>query len=102
MEAAFAAAPGPDDEDDDDDAPVSENDQESLLVRIGGKDTVKVIIHLFHNRILADVSVKTLMEGVNTRGSKEKMGDFFTAYLGEILTKAQVLQQLLSPSFPMI
>lgn len=78
LEAAFAAAPGPDDEGDDEVS--SEDEQETLLTRIGGEDAVKVIVHLFHNRILADVSVKILLDGVNTRGSKGKMGDFFNAY----------------------
>ncbi len=78
LEAAFAAAPGPDDEDDNDEV-TSEDDQEDLLSRIGGADAVQVIVHLFHNRIFGDVSVKTLMDGVNKRDSKVKMGDFFTA-----------------------
>ncbi|VAV90886.1 Signal transduction histidine kinase CheA / CheY-like domain, partial [hydrothermal vent metagenome] len=83
LEAAFAAAPGPDDEDDDEDDEeiVAEADTEDLLSRIGGGEAVKVIIHLFHNRILADASVKCLMDGVNTRDSKEKMSSFFTACL---------------------
>lgn len=80
LEAAFAAAPGPDDEDDDTTAVQDEGD--SLFLRIGGGDAVKVITHLFHNRILGDASVKNLMDGVNTRDSKVKMGDFFTSYLG--------------------
>ncbi len=89
LEAAFAAAPGPDDEDGDDnlaadDSPESEgaeSQEEDLLTRIGGAEPVKVIIHLFHNRILADASVKGLMAGINTRDSKDKMGNFFTAHL---------------------
>lgn len=96
LDAAFAAAPGPDDEDEDD-VSVSKDDQESLLVRIGGLDAVKVIIHLFHNRILADVSVKTLMEGVNTRSSKEKMGDFFTANLGGKPEKGPSIAETFEP-----
>lgn len=75
LEAAFAAAPGPDDDVTPEEAP------EDLLTRIGGVDAVKVIIHLLHNRILSDVSVKMFMDGVNTRNSKERMGDFFTACL---------------------
>jgi len=88
LEAAFAAAPGPDDDEEEgenSDAVVDEADTpeqgDNLLMRIGGGEAVKVIIHLFHNRILADASVKGLMEGVNTRESKEKMGNFFTANL---------------------
>ncbi len=84
LEAAFAAAPGPDDEDDDEDNEeivAEEAETEDLLSRIGGGEAVKVIIHLFHNRILADASVKCLMDGVNTRDSKEKMSSFFTACL---------------------
>ncbi len=84
LEAAFAAAPGPDDEDDEDEDEeevVEKAEVEDLLTRIGGSEAVKVIIHLFHNRILADASVKGLMDGVNTRDSKEKMSSFFTACL---------------------
>ena len=85
LEAAFASAPGPDDEEDDevtsDDAVTSQDEKEDLLTLIGGADTVKVMIHLLHNRILGDASVKILMDGVNTRESKGKMGDVFTAYL---------------------
>ncbi len=86
LEAAFAAAPGPDDEEDDDvasdDVASDEKSEDNLLNRIGGMDTVKVFIHLFHNRILADSNVKGLIEGVNVRESKVKMGDFFAANLG--------------------
>jgi len=82
LEAAFAAAPGPDDDEDDaEDAIQSESEQEDLLTRIGGVEAVKVIVHLFHNRLFADVSVKGLMEGVNKRDSKDKMGNFFNACL---------------------
>ncbi|MCF8474160.1 MAG: chemotaxis protein CheW [Emcibacter sp.] len=80
LEAAFLAAPGPEDDDEDDAASEKESD-DNLLEKIGGQDAVKVIIHLFHNRILADMSVKALMAGVNTKESKEKMGDFFNAHL---------------------
>ncbi len=85
LEAAFAAAPGPDDEDNDENAAAeesAESEGEDILTRIGGVEPVKVIVHLFHNRILADASVKGLMAGINTRDSKDKMRNFLTAYLG--------------------
>tara|TARA_R110002073_G_scaffold40365_7_gene114308 strand:- start:4831 stop:7941 length:3111 start_codon:yes stop_codon:yes gene_type:complete len=89
LEAAFAAAPGPDDEEEEsvsDDASSSDvvkmpSAEEDLLFRIGGEEAIKVIIHLFHNRLLADAGVKSLMEGVNTRDSKENMSNFLSAYL---------------------
>ncbi|MCF6215628.1 MAG: hybrid sensor histidine kinase/response regulator [Emcibacter sp.] len=84
LEAAFAAAPGPDDEDNDENVAAeesAESQDDNILTRIGGVEPVKVIVHLFHNRILADATVKGLMAGINTRDSKDKMGNFFTACL---------------------
>jgi len=91
LEAAFAAAPGPDESQDVDPSPAADAEETGaehadgqnvdILARIGGMESVKVIIHLVHNRILADASVKGLMEGTNTRESKEKMGNFFAAHL---------------------
>ncbi|MCK5424930.1 MAG: chemotaxis protein CheA, partial [Emcibacter sp.] len=83
LEAAFAAAPGPDEEDEEegDDEVSAEDEQEDLLARVGGEDAVKVIIHLFHNRILGDLTVKALLSDINIRDSKEKMGNFFNATL---------------------
>ncbi|MCF6196060.1 MAG: chemotaxis protein CheW [Emcibacter sp.] len=96
LEAAFAAAPGPDDEDDDD-ATAVQDEGDSLFLRIGGADAVKVITHLFHNRILGDASVKSLMDGVNTRDSKAKMGDFFTCYLGEDKNSGPSIEAAFAP-----
>ncbi len=95
LEAAFAAAPGPDDDEEED--VTAEDDKEDILTRIGGVDAIKVIIHLFHNRILGDVSVKTLLDGANTRESKEKMGDFFTAYLAGKPEKAPSVSATFEP-----
>jgi len=81
LEAAFAAAPGPDDDEEEDAVATGDDKEKDLLTRIGGAEAVKVIIHLFHNRILADQSVKNVMEGVNTRDSKEKICSLFEAYL---------------------
>jgi len=96
LEAAFAAAPGPDDEDDDD-ATAVQDEGDSLFKCIGGADAVKVITHLFHNRILGDASVKNLMDGVNTRDSKAKMGDFFTSYLGDNKNSGPSIEAAFAP-----
>ena len=71
LEAAFAAAPGPGD------MLANEDSSESLFERLGGLDTVKVLSHLFHNRILSDARTKELLEGADLRGSKNLMTKFF-------------------------
>jgi len=81
LEAAFLAAPGPDDLEDEEEAVSTAPTTENLFVRIGGNEAVKVIIHLFHNRIVADGTTRSLMDGVDAKDSKSKMSDFFAARL---------------------
>lgn len=77
LEAAFAAAPGPDDEDPADNVPAAAGRLDSF----GGAETVAVLSHLFHNRISADASLKSLFEGVDIRQSKKAMEEFFIGSL---------------------
>ena len=76
LEAAFLAAPGPDDEDPEETAEAS-----GKLASIGGVDTISVLSHLFHNRILSDASTKELLAGVDLRKSKKSVEAFFIAAL---------------------
>ena len=78
LEAAFAAAPGPED---DLSSPETAGGQDSanLFDRIGGLDTVKVVTHLFHNRMLGDAVTKDIFAGAELRVSKAAITQFFTA-----------------------
>ncbi|MDG1708847.1 MAG: Hpt domain-containing protein [Emcibacteraceae bacterium] len=73
LEAAFAAAPGPDDEDPIDEVLVSAGRLEGF----GGTDSVAVLSHLFHNRISSDAGLKVLLTGSDMRNSKKVMEAFF-------------------------
>jgi two-component system chemotaxis sensor kinase CheA len=77
LEAAFAAAPGPNDDLSSSDTAMDQ-DSESLFDRIGGLDTVKVVTHLFHNRMLGDAVTKDIFAGTDLRVSKAAITQFFT------------------------
>ncbi|MCC3862208.1 chemotaxis protein CheW [Pseudemcibacter aquimaris] len=77
LEAAFAAAPGPDDEEPADNIPAAAG----RLDAFGGADTVAVLAHLFHNRIFGDDSLKAILEGADVRQSKKAMEEFFVGSL---------------------
>jgi two-component system, chemotaxis family, sensor kinase CheA len=76
LEAAFLAAPGPDEEDG---AP--EASSSSKLESVGGTETISVLSHLFHNRLLADASLKDLVSGTELRKSKKGVEEFFATSL---------------------
>lgn len=73
LEAAFLAAPGPDEED------ATEEVSSNSLENIGGAETISVLSHLFHNRILADGSLKDLVSSDDLRKSKKGVEEFFTS-----------------------
>lgn len=76
LEAAFLAAPGPEDEE-----PAELETTTSKLDSIGGAETVSVLSHLFHNRILSDVNLKELLAGADLREGKKAIEEFFTSSL---------------------
>tara|TARA_B100001939_G_C16942117_1_gene618698 strand:+ start:351 stop:3443 length:3093 start_codon:yes stop_codon:yes gene_type:complete len=77
LEAAFQAAPGPDDladgEEEGHSAPVREG---SLFDQIGSSETISVISHLLHNRILGDAALKPLLQGADLQTSKKAVAAF--------------------------
>ena len=94
LEAAFLAAPGPDDEETAEEFIEAET-VKSKFDSIGGAETVSVLSHLFHNRILSDESLKAMLAGADLRESKKALEAFFTSSL----EKEKCDDDLVSSSF---
>lgn len=79
LEAAFAAAPGPDDADG---ASEAAGGKDSLFERIGGYDAVSAAVGIFYDRILEDGKLKKFFEGVDMDVQRQMLLAFLTTAFG--------------------
>ncbi len=81
LEAAFAAAKGPEDMEQTQ-APQPTDTNGSLFDRVGGDAALEAAVDLFYKKILADDSVRDFFEGVDMDAQRAKQRSFIKFALG--------------------
>ena len=85
LEAAFAAAPGPDDvESDPVDEPAAATMEapESLFERVGGAAAIDAAVDIFYGKVIADKALKLFFDNINMDMQRPMMAAFLTSALG--------------------
>lgn len=99
LEAAFAAAPGPDEEDAPaaEPEPVKSEPAKTLYERVGGEDTLSVAAHLIATRLETDARVKAQFSDTPLEQRKGKVMGLMLALFKDDIDAAEVVGRQLAP-----